>query len=110
MLQCVKAALTAKDTWESNWFMISVGGAPAVDNSFYKHQAVTFPGFGRNRSKDSLKIGGEKHNIRILQTKIIEPPFNQNVPVIGIRDLMFVNIVIDGSLKPGNGFSLKLPH
>ena len=38
VLQGILAALTAKDTRESNWFMISIGGAPAVDNSLHKHQ------------------------------------------------------------------------
>ena len=31
------------------------------------------------------------------------------MPMIGIRELMFVNIVIYNSLKPGNGFGFKLP-
>ena len=109
MLQGIKAALTAKDTWESGWLMISVGSAPAVDDSFYKHQAVPFSNIGLDRHKSSLEIGREIHNIWILQTKSAEPSFNQRMPVIGIRDLMFVYIVIYGSLKPGNGFSLKLP-
>ena len=46
VLQIIFAALTAKDARESNWFMISIGGAPAVDNSFHKHQAMPFSRVG----------------------------------------------------------------
>ena len=39
VLQGILATLTAKDTGESNCLMISMGGAPAIDNSLHKHQA-----------------------------------------------------------------------
>ena len=41
VLQFISTTLTAEDAWKSNCLVIPVGCAPAIDNSFHKHQAVT---------------------------------------------------------------------
>jgi len=107
VLQAVLATLTAKDARKSNCFMISVRSAPAIDNGFYKHQAMPLSVGGRKRVEGSLQVRTENISSWILNTKATEPSVNQNMPVISRAKLMFVDIVIYSSLKLGSGHSLE---
>ena len=84
MYKLVRTSFTTHNAWESDRFMHTVAGEPAIRKSFDKHHSYTLPLFLGNGFQDAANATNVVVDIALRYTvsKTSESPHQQRAPVI----------------------------
>jgi hypothetical protein len=103
MDKLVCASFTTHNAWESNRFVHTIAGKPAIGKSFVKHHSNTLPPFLWNGFQDAADATNVLVDIalRYIVTQISESPNQQRAPVIVGGQSRFADEIIVFTLQPG---------